>query len=378
MRLGRIGILLAALAIAASGLVVFLTDDRERHQTPAATASETADWLAALAQAPVDGLGRPREAWELSLPEDHAPHPQARSEAWLLTAHLQDEAGSFAAVQFALLRIGLMAPDKPPSGAGWEGREIYRGHVVLLDSAGHRAMAEERIRRGMPGVAGLDPNGPALRLDDWAIAFGTDGGQWQLRAGAGDASAELALIPLHPANSADAAEAPFRGYGFSRMQAEGTLNLGGQAQVLSGTAWFEHLWGDLPLPDGGPIASDRLILHLDDGSDLSVTRARRADGRGSATVEAFIAGAGADAGAIGTDAAEMEPLRHWQGRHANWPVAWTLRLDDLLLAVTPVAEDQEHDFIAPVWSGLVRAEGQRGGRRITATGTLQLTGYADP
>jgi predicted secreted hydrolase len=39
--------------------------------------------------------------------------------------------------------------------------------------------------------------------------------------------------------------------------------------ALTGTAWLDRLWGDVPLP-GGPVLRDRLVLHLSDGTDLSL------------------------------------------------------------------------------------------------------------
>ena len=67
------------------------------------------------------------------------------------------------------------------------------------------------------------------------------------------------------------AGAPFRGYTITRMTAEGFVGVGKEQQAVRGLAWLEHLWGDVPLPLG-PIVWDRLQLHLDDGTDLSLIR----------------------------------------------------------------------------------------------------------
>ena len=73
----------------------------------------------------------------------------------------------------------------------------------------------------------------------------------------------------------------------------------------------------------------------------------------------------------------MEPSRIWRPDRngAPYPVAWRLAGDGLALSVAPLSDDQVQDFVAPLWSGMVTAEGLAGGRPVTGVGTLTLTGY---
>jgi len=183
------------------------------------------------------------------------------------------------------------------------------------------------------------------------------------------------LTPRKAPVVVDAQEAPFRGYLLSRMDVAGTIEGPGGRQAVSGTAWAEHLWGELPIPGQSPVVSDRLQLQLDDGTDLSVVRSRRRDGGGTPTVDAVIVGPDGAAEPLGREVAEVGISREWPGAEATWPVDWTLRLDDLTLTVTPVVDAQEQAFMSPAWIGFVRAEGERGGQRVSGIGTLQLTGY---
>jgi len=339
----------------------------------AAERSEGVDWVAAVAALEVEGLGRPEGAWTLELPRDHGPHPEAASELWTLVAHLADGDGRPVGVQLSLLRLAL-AP--PGTGGDWLAREVYRGHAVVLDGARGVVAAEERFGRGMAGVAGFDPALAELRLDAWALRFGA--GAWWLEAGAGGLRAELTMTPQRAPLAPDGADggAPFRGYAVPRLAVEGVLASTDGRREVTGVAWFEHLWGDLPLPGGAPVASDRLVLQLDDGAELSVLRSRRVDGRGAATVEALLVGADGAAEGFGDATAEVELMRRWRGAGGtDWPVEWTVRVGALELRVAPVLDAQEHGFSAPMWSGLVRAEGRHGDRPVTGMGTLQLTGY---
>lgn len=332
------------------------------------------DWASAVAALEVEGLGGPEGAWALELPRDHAPHPGARSELWQLVAHLEDGEGRPVGVQLSLLRVALAA-EGAAEGPEWLAREVYRGHAVLIDAAEGRVAAEERFGRGMAGLAGFDAGLGELRLDGWALRFGAD--VWTLEAGAGGVRAALTLTPqrapLAPEVGGEDA-APVRGYALPRLGVEGVLEAPEGPRAVSGVAWFEHLWGDLPLPGGSPVASDRLLVQLDDGGALSVLRSRRVDGRGAATVEALRIGP--DGAAQGIEDAEVVLSRVWRGPGGGeWPVGWTVRAGDLELTVAPVLDDQAHGFAAPLWSGMVRAEGRDGARPVTGTGTLQLSGY---
>ncbi len=363
----------------AAGAAALLLGASASAEVPRSGALQGSDWISAAADIAVEGFGRPAGPWELDLPADHGVHPEARTELWQLSAHLSDAEGRPVGVQFLLFRIGLAEPEAPPPGSAWEARALYRGHVVLVGAGDAGVVAEERFGRGMPGLAGFDPNLAELRLDNWSLDLpaGEEPGPWTLAASAGDARISLTLDPGKAPLAVDGEATPFRGYAFSRLRAEGGIATPAGPVQVSGAAWFEHLWGDLPIPGGTPVASDRLQVQLDDGSELSVVRTRRRDGTGVPTVDAVLIDAQGGAVTFAEAAARMEPARLWQGDTAAWPVDWRLRLGDLQLAVTPVADAQEHAFMVRTWSGLVEVEGRRGDRPVSGLGTLQLTGYGD-
>ena len=192
-----------------------------------------------------------------------------------------------------------------------------------------------------------------------------------------DAGRAFLFTPAKPAIAANPMAArSFRGYAVTRMAVQGSLGTGGAVQPVSGLAWLDHAWGELPLP-GGPIAWDRLRLQLDDGTDLAVTRARRRRAGGPQRCRPMLVG---PSGAERFDSASlaMEPTRSWRHDGVAYPVAWRLAGGGLELSVAPLVDDQLPDFIAPLWSGMVTAEGSLAGRDVAGTGTLELTGYDRP
>jgi predicted secreted hydrolase len=319
-------------------------------------------------------------AWRLRLPADHGAHPDARTETWNLSVHLRDGRGEEIGIQFALLRVGLVPPDAPERGSPWELRGFYRGHVTLLDAA-REAAGEERFHRDVPGVAGHDAARRELWLDNWVIRYGEGerGDRLKLDATVGEVELTLSLAPAKAAVALapDGGRAPFRGYSVTRMVAEGYIGVGDDRQAVSGLAWLDHLWGDVPLPVG-PIVLDRLQLQLDDGTDLSVTRTRRRDGGGTPTLAGYVVGRGGELELLPGVSLEMEATRIWHSDVAEggFPLDWRLRAGDLRLNVVPLADDQVHGFAAPLWSGIVAGEGVRRDVPVSGRGTLMLTGDA--
>jgi predicted secreted hydrolase len=337
------------------------------------------DWLGALSNMAQDGFARPTGTGPLDLPQDHAPHPAAQSELWQMSAHLTGPDGVPLTVQFSLMRLGLVPPDTGEAPSIWALRSIYRAHLIVADSA--QTVAQERFGRGLAGAAGFDADTGQLYFDTWALAFPDDSrtGAWQFSATSGAARVALELVPSKAPLSIDAADAPFRGYAFTRLDVTGTVTLSGQDTPVTGSAWFDHAWGELPLPGAGPVISDRLALQLDTGDDLSVIVSQRSDGRGVPMVDAFVISADGAVRPLGGDLAQVTFPRQWQGTRVEWPVAWNIRLDDVLeLAVAPVYDAQEYDFTPPVWSGLVQAEGRFDGQPVRGTGILQLSGERAP
>jgi predicted secreted hydrolase len=352
------------------------------HPEPAGSrAGGGSDWAEVLDGLPDGSFDRPTGAWRLDLPGDHGAHPDARTETWSISVHLRDPAGQDVGAQFALLRVGREPPDAPGSRSPWELRALYRGHVTLLDGA-HAAAGEERFQRDVPGVAGHDAARREVWLDDWTLRYGEgdSGDQLRLDATAGTEALTLTLTPVKVAVALnpDGTGAPFRGYSITRMVAEGAIGAG-ERRPVSGLAWLDHVWGDVPLPVG-PIVLDRLQLQLDDGTDLAVTRTRRRDGGGTPTLAGYAVDPGGNVEALGDASLAMEPTRTWRrdAAGASFPLDWRLRAGELRLNVAPMADDQVQDFVAPLWSGIVAANGALGDRPVAGRGTLLLSGDATP
>lgn len=171
--------------------------------------------------------------------------------------------------------------------------------------------------------------------------------------------------------------APFRGFVITRLEVTGTLETVEGVQPVTGTAWLERLWGDVPLPLG-PIVWDRLTLQLDDGTDVSILRRRRRSGGRSPRATGFLAGPGGEVEGLERGAVRMEPVGDlWVDPRggAGFPVRWRVEAGELDLDVEPVDAAALRAFGEPLWTGAVTARGTFAGRPIAGSGFLELTGY---
>ncbi len=111
------------------------------------------------------------------------------------------------------------------------------------------AAPDEAAAAGSPGGFGLDlllaaAKPPALHDHDGWIDFGEAGSSYY--------------------------------YSRTAMTATGSLTLDGERLAVEGEAWFDHQWGDFISIGGG--GWDWFAVNLDDGTDLTLSLVRDADG----------------------------------------------------------------------------------------------------
>ena len=133
---------------------------------------------------------------------------------------------------------------RPPGGR--PGRWPARAGRITSSAA---FAPDEAALAGAPGGLGLDlrlaaTKPAALHDDDGWIDFGPAGGSYY--------------------------------YSRTAMTATGTLTVDGQALSVDGSAWFDHQWGDFISVGGG--GWDWFAVNLDDGTDLTLSLVRDADG----------------------------------------------------------------------------------------------------
>jgi predicted secreted hydrolase len=223
-----------------------------------------------------------------------------------------------------------------------------------IDAMGAAASPDEAEAAGVPGGLGLalslaSRKPPALHDRDGWIDFGPAGGSYY--------------------------------YSRPAMDATGTLTLDGRTLRVSGDAWFDHQWGDF-ISVGGA-GWDWFALNLDDGTDLTISIVRDADGSDSLVYGTLDAPDGTTRH-LDRDAFTVTTTDRWTSptTGATYPAAWSIEVPDerLSIRLRPTVPDQELDTRATTgvvyWEGSQVVDATRAGVAIGGEAYVELTGYA--
>ncbi len=330
----------------------------------------------------VSGFARAERIRPFHFPADHGPHPRYRSEWWYLTASLQTEQGDAFGVQFTLFRQALRP--RPVIGGPWDATQVYLAHLAVTDVAAGRHLAAQRLARGHPRLAGVSVTPFRAHLDGWRLAAsGPDLADLTLEGAAEDFQVRMAMQPLAPIvlqgdrglSRKGPGEASYY-YSLPRLAARGSLQVGGKAAAVSGTAWFDREWSTSVLK--GQEGWDWFGLQLSSGVDLMVFQLRNDSGVRDPYDQGLWVGAGGDTHPLRTQDFTLQPVRWWQdGRGVRWPVSWRLSVmspqGPRRFEVRAAVDDQRMDTLVRYWEGLVRVFDDSGGP--IGTGYMELTGY---
>lgn len=376
-----------------------------------------AGWLAAMlvcsSAAPAVGY-----QWELAVPgyryefpRDLFNHPDYQTEWWYYTGNLKTPEGHRYGFELTFFRQGIARPVTPPTGANrerprpgdanpapedrWGVNDIWLAHLALSDLDGGRFYHQERLNRAGPGLAGAVLSTRRIWNGNWEVLFdlAAAGAQpvQQLQAVGDEFILRLALRSQKPPviNGINGVSQKAAGRGeashyisYTRLQANGKLELGEQSFSVSGLAWMDHeFFSNQLTPE--QIGWDWFSIQLENGEELMLYRLRRRD----ATVDPYSAGTFVDARGANLHLSVAEfslvPGATWTSpaNGARYPVHWTIRVPPLgleLSAATPL-DGQELVSRNPswptYWEGAITFHGAREGRLVSGVGYLEMTGY---
>ena len=337
------------------------------------------------------------------LPRDDGPHDRL-TEWWYYTGHLRGTDGTRYGFEFVVFRA-----ERGRFPTSWA------SHLAVTDETGDRFLYSQRIEVGegvdrSPRTPGGEPTGFDLvltgadmtdpttsRRPPWAMS-GTGGvdrlsaslaaDEAALAGAGGGLGLELRLaatrsVALHDGDGWIDFGPAGGSYYYSRtaMTATGTLTLGGRDLTVEGSAWFDHQWGDFISVGGG--GWDWFALNLDDGTDLTLSLVREADGSYPLIYGTIVDANGAVRHLV-RDAFEVEVTDRWRSAAtgADYPAGWTVRIpgDALSITLRPTVAAQELDTRATTgvlyWEGSQVVSADRAGRPFGGQGYVELTGYA--
>ncbi len=336
-------------------------------------------------------------------PADHADHPDHRTEWWYWTGNLADQAGRRYGFQLTFFRRRLSPPNadaaRPEPSSPWRTSQLYLAHAAVsaFEAGEHRA--GQIMARGAAGLAGVerDKSGAArVFLKDWSARIGPD--RHELRAqsrGSGETGGftlRLTLAPEKPAVAHGQGGYSRKGkrpesascyYSFTRLRAEGSIEMDGRIVDVTGLAWMDHEYSS-ELLEPGLVGWDWFSLQFDDRTELMAFFLRDTLGGPSHASGGSFVEPTASVIQLSQGDMRLNVLDYWTSPRtgARYPSGWRLQVPALDLDVTirPAMADQEmrtgKTTGVTYWEGGVRAAGTVRGRSTQGRGYVEMTGYA--
>lgn len=317
----------------------------------------------------------------LLFPDAHGAHLDTRSESWHFSGLLQDDAKARYGFVLAFFRLNL-GNDLSLRESPWAAQQIYRAYLSITPEQGPAISFTERISRAAIELAGYSHHSRKLWLQNWYIIFPditTDRHHFVLHAASKELEADLTLQANKPI-SETLDRPPFRFYSIGRMRVGGKIRLNNKFIKVTGNAFFEHLWGNIPF-NAGQIVWNRFSLQLAGGRELLLLQSRRRDGSGTPINSALIISK--DAGIIELNRRELtvSALNYWRSpiTGVEYPLTWHISVPEhkLDLKITPLLHDQEARHTQQEWNGTVLIDGIAEGIQFRGNGHVQLTGYSN-
>ena len=358
--------------------------------------------LLALALIAMDGFGpceaKAGEEWlqavgprNWSFPADHGAHPAYRTEWWYFTGNLFDATGAHYGYQLTFFRFGVRGAIEN-SGNPWQMRDIYMAHFAVTSIGEENFSVAERISRAGPGLAGARTDRMEVWIFNWTAVM--RGPEILLEARDGDLELNLTLEPKKPLvfhgenglskKGVDRGQASYY-TSFTNLETRGFLRTGenSPAREVRGTSWFDHEFGSNQLaPDQE--GWDWFSLHLSDGRDLMLYFLRTTGGVIEPASSGTLVEADGRAHHLPLEVLSLEVLDRWKSPASggDYPGRWKILISrcEIELVVAPRLANQElitkGSTGITYWEGAVGGEGVSRGKKVTAEGYVELTGYA--
>ena len=297
----------------------------------------------------------------VELPKDDAPHLGEPVEWWYWTGHLETAEPRHFGFELVFFRATV------PS-------EGMMAHFAISDVDERIFVYDSLIQ---PGAMESQEDAFDLSLGEWSAAGGD--GEDELHGETGAYVLDLALEASKPAvlhHGDGYIEYPVGGYTYyysrERMAADGTLTVDGTSHEVTGSAWFDHQYGDLAAVSAH--GWDWYAIQLDDDREIMLFLLHEGDS--TDLIGGTFTDAEGESHELAPEKVSVVADREWTNGEGDctYPLGWTIEIEDLELEVVPVMDDQEvRPVFGPVyWEGDATVSGDATGQAY-----VELNGYCD-
>lgn len=323
----------------------------------------------------------------VALPRDHAAHGDAQTEWWHFHGHVVDDAGRRYDWFLAFVRQHTDLDRVAWLPVRWFVDPFYVAYFTVTDRGAGTFQVREKHSFPDTWAATARQDRLALRHDSWRAAAGDDG-SIRLQASTRREGMDLRIRPAKPAalmNGTGYLDIPPRSahyyYSLPRMEAEGTITVGGEQRAVRGLAWLKHEWGFMYTPhlrgwvwfgaqlsSGAEVEIGLIFDHDWNLADGSFARIAEADGRLTPI----------DVRTLGV----LEGGDTWRSPRTGtvYPTSWILEVPGRgRLILEAVVDGQEMVvFPANLWAGTLDVSGAWDGEAVTGDCFGEVVGLDEP
>ena len=345
----------------------------------------------------------------VDLPRDDGPHDRL-TEWWYYTGHLRKrmpprsllEARTYG-FEFVIFRAERGAfPTTWASHLAITDEGGDRFHYAQRSQVGEAVDRSPRDDDGVPtgfelALTGIDPTDPSsFDQTAWTMTGGDGTDHIEASVTTAEATAQ-ATVPIGLDLTLHARKPPALhdvdgwidfgpgggSYYYSRtdMGADGDITVDGKTFDVDGTAWFDHQWGDFITVGGG--GWDWFAVNLDDGTDITLSLVRDADGSYPLIYGTLVRPDGTTEH-LARDAFQVTTSGSWTSpaSGATYPAGWSVAIpgEQLTIELAPTVAAQELDTRPTTgvvyWEGSQEVTARRAGKPLGGEAYVELTGYA--
>jgi predicted secreted hydrolase len=334
---------------------------------------------------------------ELEFPEDHASHPDYRTEWWYYTGNLKSAAGNRYGFQLTFFRRRIIPSESenkwPAPASAWRSSQIYLAHAAISDLDRKHHFYSQDMGRGVLGIAGEFRDNDIVRifLKKWSTRIGPK--VHQLKVISDPFSFDLNLTPVKPAafhgeegysQKGSTPEKASCYYSLTRLHTVGQVTLAKKTFAVSGLSWMDHEFSTAPL-ESGLVGWDWFSLQLSDNTEIMIYLLRQKNGTYHPASSGTYVQSNGKTRHLPRHDIQMTVTDTWNSPDSGavYPARWRLRTPSpaMDLMISPNLADQEmrtqKSTGVTYWEGSVSVRGIKKGRQINGHGYVELTGYAE-
>ncbi len=307
---------------------------------------------------------KPAEEWQevsakagsyIRLPKDDAPH-NTHMEWWYYNGHLKTASGKEYSFHYTVFLVNGLSRHSV-------------SHVSLGDHQLQKNYTTQKRTAGGGSDSGSQ-NSFLFNHSGWLMS-GNNGAD-QLKVNSDQFDFDLKLETSRPPilhgnsgiiNMKNAGDSYF--YSRSHLNVSGTLKIHGNTETVTGTAWFDHQWGDLRTTF---VTWNWFSLMLDDGADIMIYQFY--DNAGKQLMSTGTLTKDSITDILPDTGIHLTPLETWTSKSSGliYPVLWKLELPTKNINLTTKAIVNNSEFDARLttyniyWEGAVSVKGSQTGK----------------